>query len=673
MADALALPSLLQVNACGRLVDVSSDSANSLHLVRRELVQKLRVSNAATLQLSDAAGRVLRTDADLAQAFQDDLVPLQAKLTLAALHDIEQKKVEGRCKEHDMVGLQWQIIIEQVANFGNELTNVAAELHSMHDDSRRIVQEFENQEKLRREAIMSAIKDETAERECMQRDIYAKLEEVVQMVAEERSVREVADYQLSKRSEQVENDLLTAQSSQSQELATLERTLATLRHDLELETQKSGASWNRNLESLKQLEIQDKQLAHVTATHQSKLGGLEQHIEKLRGDVDRLELGSVKQMQEMRSSMKRHDEELERTTKEATFARTHQIACAEMDNVTSLQALETVMRQLREELAGSFTELAERTKLLETRTATVEKDVEERWVTQSCMDNDVMDKITKAGCEMHTSKLERAAIDAVTRVHSAKVDELLNRVREMEGSVNVKADSQYLHGQLENMATLLQNQELRTSQLQRDFQEKLAMEGSRHDQMMSHFHETVKAHFAGAAFPTPALRDSREIRASMDSTNSKDNEDNAESSQLSVPKEPRRFISAGNEAAMSGYIQRSPSPSPVLRPSGVPAPLLTKSNVVQGSYSSFQILPRSYNGSLQLEGAPRPVSPLRSPPLSKAGSTTNLAYVGSTATTATSVAMGMQSWSFPAKVVSPSSSLHRGPITPASSSTFGGQ
>merc|ERR1712232_858733 len=104
--------------------------------------------------------------------------PLQAKLTVAALHEIEQKKKEGRNKEHDMVGLQWQIVIEQVAAFSNELQAMGQQLQEVHDDSRKIVQQFEEAERLRREQLLGVIKEEATEREACQKDLLTKLEEL---------------------------------------------------------------------------------------------------------------------------------------------------------------------------------------------------------------------------------------------------------------------------------------------------------------------------------------------------------------------------------------------------------------------------------------------------------------------------------------------------------------
>merc|ERR1712176_588318 len=101
------------VNACGRLVEISAESSSSVSLLRRELGAQLNVGNPTSLQLVNTNGVLVQTDQDLYASIQENSIPLQAKLTTAALHEIEQKKLEGKSKEQNLSSLQWQILIEQ--------------------------------------------------------------------------------------------------------------------------------------------------------------------------------------------------------------------------------------------------------------------------------------------------------------------------------------------------------------------------------------------------------------------------------------------------------------------------------------------------------------------------------------------------------------------------------
>merc|ERR1719453_2501277 len=97
----------VKVSVCGRALEVSPESLSSVWLLRNELVGKLSVSGPASLQLADSSGTPIRIDEELSVAVRAGHYPLQVTLTDMALHEIENKKLEGENKKQEMSHLQW--------------------------------------------------------------------------------------------------------------------------------------------------------------------------------------------------------------------------------------------------------------------------------------------------------------------------------------------------------------------------------------------------------------------------------------------------------------------------------------------------------------------------------------------------------------------------------------
>jgi len=93
----------------------------------------------------------------------------------------------------------------------------------VHDDSRKIVAQFEEAERLRREQLIGAIKQETTEREACCQDLLAKMESIGHLIMEEKSTREVSDYHLSKQNDQTISELNLERNRHMKEMAEMER------------------------------------------------------------------------------------------------------------------------------------------------------------------------------------------------------------------------------------------------------------------------------------------------------------------------------------------------------------------------------------------------------------------------------------------------------------------
>merc|ERR1719171_1889614 len=214
------------VSVCGRAMEVSPESLSSVWLLRNELVSKLSVSGPASLQLADSSGAPIRMDEELSVAFRAGHHPLQVTLTDMALHEIENKKRDMENKKEEMTQLQWQIIREQVKHFSAELASVVGQVQSVRDFCQLTMQEFQEQEELRGERTIAAIVQEASEREAVQKDLAARLDQVAQMIAEERTVREVQDLQLAKQSEIQANEIGAMLNNEAREHSETTRSIA---------------------------------------------------------------------------------------------------------------------------------------------------------------------------------------------------------------------------------------------------------------------------------------------------------------------------------------------------------------------------------------------------------------------------------------------------------------
>jgi len=414
---------------------------------------------------------------------------------VAALHEIEQKKKEGRNKEHDMVGLQWQIVIEQVAAFSNELQAMGQQLQEVHDDSRKIVQQFEEAERLRREQLLGVIKDETTEREACQKDILTKLEEMNHLLMDEKSTREVNDYHLSKQNEQTLSELNVERNRHINEMSEMERELTALRGTVEHEMQKHANNWKRYSENAKRQEARDQESNASNLAMIQRVSTLEADSKRLREDVDNVEHQLARQSRETQQHLKRHGEELVRTVREGTFGRGHELSCVAKDHEISWQSLDEKLNQSREEAMKANLDLAERAKLLELRCQALEKDNVDRWDAQASRDVDYLDRMNKHANAVDSSKVEHYASDAVLRSTVTKVDELLERVRGTENKLQFKVQGDHVKAQIDTLTQMMQRQEIMIKQLERDFNMRHAMENAKHDAARDSITDTVKACF----------------------------------------------------------------------------------------------------------------------------------------------------------------------------------
>eukprot|EP00927_Polykrikos_kofoidii_P019491 TRINITY_DN19112_c0_g2_i1.p1 TRINITY_DN19112_c0_g2~~TRINITY_DN19112_c0_g2_i1.p1 ORF type:complete len:643 (-),score=130.17 TRINITY_DN19112_c0_g2_i1:295-2106(-) len=493
MAGVLAVPEIrIKVNACGHLTEISPEGSASLTALLRELVSKLKVCNPASLQLADLAGLPIKTDEDLNSAVREGRQPLQAKLTIAALHEIEQKKKEGRMKEHDMVSLQWQIVIEQIASFQYDLTAIGGQLQSVKDDCTGLVNQFESQESLRRQQLFAALKEERADRENAQREFLQRLDAINDTIMGEKSAREVADYQLGKQIENSFAELNIERNGRSKDQAEVQRVLAALRHDLDAEAKNHVVDVARTSEILKRLEQGDKDHSIMEQQSAQRLQSAEADVEKLRVALAALDSSIHKQLSDTSKSFGRHVEEVERLTKDRSLGGSHEMTRLTKEHETSWQNLEGVVHRVREEYGKGHENLNERARMLELRCAALEKDHADHKAAQSSSEYGLLDKMHTTVTAVDSLAVDRQAAEVVLRTTSQRLDDLVRRVTNTEGILDSKVYEDHFRAQVDNVICAVQNVDMRLGQLDKDMNMRFSQEAAHREGLKTHLHGSIK-------------------------------------------------------------------------------------------------------------------------------------------------------------------------------------
>mmetsp|Transcript_3667 Transcript_3667/g.9356 ORF Transcript_3667/g.9356 Transcript_3667/m.9356 type:complete len:626 (+) Transcript_3667:90-1967(+) len=485
-------PGGVRVNACGRLVDISAENSRSVPLLRRELGLQLNVQNPAALQLMDAMGRNISTDGELHTATQDSTQPIQAKLTAAALHEIEQKKLEGRSKEHNLISLQWQIVIEQVAAFSYELSSVSGQLQSVKDECRRNVRAFEEAEAVRREDLMGAIRNEANERKAGHAHLLEKIDGLMTMMLAEQSAREVADFQLSKQIEQLGHDVHTEQNGRASDQAEMARTIAALRHDHEVAGQKNAEKWVRAEDTTQRMlqKVEEHSAGHLEK--QNRLTLLEADTEKLRLSVGHLDNAVLKHHTDMHSNFQRHGEELERAVREGALSRGADAARGSKESDIAIQSLGQKIQRLRDETCRGQMDLAERSKAIELRCAALEKEYVSRQETEDTKARVFLDKVQAAVTTLDAFQMEHQASDAVLSTTVNKVNDLLERMQLAENSLDHRVVTEHWRAQLEGFSQITQKQDLKLLQLERELHARTTQEAYHRDSLKNQLQGSLR-------------------------------------------------------------------------------------------------------------------------------------------------------------------------------------
>jgi hypothetical protein len=492
MSVVLALQEKVRVSVCGRLLDVKPESCSSLSALRRELATQIKLATPTSLQLADSAARTLRTDDDLTNALRDGRYPLQAKLTVVAVHEIEQKKHEAEAKKEELVQLQWQIVVEQVGAFSQELQGVASQLQKVKDDCWKAVRTFEEQEELRRKQLLSTINHETAEREAGQRDMFSQVERAFQVVAAERSARDVADHQLQKQMEQMQADLDLERSHRVNEQAELDRKISSVGHALEIESHKNSESHSRGFEQHKRSEVRQDEHQSNSMAHNQRIQSVESESEKMKAHLAALESHMNVAHKATMADMKQRTEETTRAIRDGIGARENDVTRLAKDLETSWQALEVRVQKARDESNEGHQMMLERTRALEQRCNELEAEVGEHRGLQATKNQTIKDEVSFAVDRADKVEVDKKANDVILRTMTMKVEDLMARMRSCENDLAEKAHQEQVKPHLDSFYRVVQKQEQKITSLERDVNARFTQEANHRESVKNSLQDSLK-------------------------------------------------------------------------------------------------------------------------------------------------------------------------------------
>lgn len=509
MSVVLALQEKVKVSVCGRLLDVKPECLVSMGTLRRDLASQIKLTQPNSLQVADSAGRVIRTDEDLKYALREARYPLQAKLTVVAVHEIEQKKHEAEAKKEELVQLQWQIVVEQVGQLSSELADCAGQLQAVKDDCWKGVRSFEEKEELRRLQLTSSIQHETSEREAGQRDLYAQLERLAQMISAERCARDVSDHQLGKRIDQMQADMDLERTTRANSMAELDRKNSATRHDLELESHKNSEGHSKSFEWQKRHEVRIDDHQSTSLSLQQRLQQAEVEGEKQRSLMTNMETALQAHHRHNKADGEKRSEELQRSIRDSLLSREHDVTRLAKDLETSWQALEVRVQKSRDEANEGQLMIMERTRALEHRATEVESELADYRSLQASKHQSLNDSVSMAVSTADTVAVEKKSNDVILRTMTMKLEDLMARMKSAENDIGEKSHVEQHKPHMDSFYRALQKQEAKIQTLERDLNSRITQEGTHRDMVKAQLTDSLRTSLEKVASAT-IPRDTRD-------------------------------------------------------------------------------------------------------------------------------------------------------------------
>mmetsp|Transcript_11196 Transcript_11196/g.25098 ORF Transcript_11196/g.25098 Transcript_11196/m.25098 type:complete len:627 (-) Transcript_11196:46-1926(-) len=478
MSAVLALQGGPKVNICGRLLDVPTESLSSLVLLSRELAAQLKISGPASLQIADVDSVHLHTDAELACALREGRHPLQAIPTAAALRDIESRKYEVESKKEELTQFQWQIVVNQMTAFSDQISKVAGQFQAMKDSCNKSIQASKDEDHLVHEQINSTITRESKEREEGLRDLREQIDRMGQAIHSERSTRDVAVYQLQKQIEQTSMSCQQGRTEQRQELAEMSRQLQAMQHELDIEKQGNAENWHHYGSFLKAVDSRVEDHTANEASRQQRISFFESETEKLKSSVRSLEMAVASQQRVSQDDLQRSCEELHRAIRDEMVGRENHLAHLSKDLETSWQSLEARLQRAKDDASAGTTSLSERTRVIEERCCELERDIQAHRESQASKDYSMMEKVNMSVNSLDKVEMSHRTTDVILETTLAKVEDLADRMVTAEGDLRSKGHVDFWKPQMEALQRMMQKQEARLAQLEKEIQARLLREHS---------------------------------------------------------------------------------------------------------------------------------------------------------------------------------------------------
>mmetsp|Transcript_46826 Transcript_46826/g.111408 ORF Transcript_46826/g.111408 Transcript_46826/m.111408 type:complete len:734 (+) Transcript_46826:112-2313(+) len=544
----------LKVNVGGRLLEISPEGSVSVVLLRRELINLLNVCSSSSLQVMDSSGRqVVRTDEDLMSAVREHRVPLQAKLTTSALHEIEQKKREAETKKEELLNYQWQVVIEQIAVLSGEVRSATSQIQTFKDECDKNVQQFNEREELRRAQLMQVIREETSARELGEREMNAKIEAFLGHINTERSARDVADSQLAHRIEQVAAEINSERSDRARAEEEIHRLYSQLRHEVSLEAQKAMEYYANQEKALKRLDEMQNDHQTVKMSQQSRISALEAEAERMRSSLSTLETTVQVQARAAQDGIVRTADELDRARREAAWGRGNDVNQLAKNLEIYERNVEVRLQKVREEAMDGRLALEERSQVMEQRCAKLEKEVLDRHASDASKEQQMLDRINTALACVDNVLVAQKAADVVVETSSSQIAELEEQLRTCNDALRERTRTDHIKPVIDSLQQVLHMQESKIGSLERDVQTRFVQEQQHRDALRIQVHDSVKKAFEKLTvkFQEMSMTESRS-RGSSPSPN-----------RMSAPVTPPPRATSSSHVPDRGDFSDPPAPAAV--------------------------------------------------------------------------------------------------------------
>mmetsp|Transcript_14733 Transcript_14733/g.30505 ORF Transcript_14733/g.30505 Transcript_14733/m.30505 type:complete len:616 (-) Transcript_14733:124-1971(-) len=490
-----AMPSTraVLVSACGQLFEMPPTVLSSMTLLLQDLAGQLKMSSSVGLQLADAGGVPIRTDSELSAVLREGRHPMRVTPTVAALREIEQKKFEVETKKEQMTQFQWQIVVDQIAAFSQEVAGVTGQLQAVKDACRKSLDEFKQEVGLQNDKVIAAIERETQAREAACKDLDIKADKMCQVVSHDRSVRDVADHQLGKQIEQVASALDEERSVRTQEKAESSRFLAAMRHDLDAEMKRAAETWNQHLDMVKRLDLQMEAHTAGQFEQQQRLTKLEADTDKLQGMTAGLDASLAAHHRSVSEDLQRRGDELSKAVRDEMLSRENHVNRFAKDLETSWQSMEARMQRIREETNDTKATLTERSRVMEQRCAELEHAFQFQTDAQAAKDHTLFEKVTAASVVVDAVEVGQKASDVLLQNTVAKVEDLTDRLFTAEGDLQKKVHKDYWTPQMEALERGMHRHEAKLTTMEKEMNIRFYQESTQRDKAKSQIQDSMKA------------------------------------------------------------------------------------------------------------------------------------------------------------------------------------
>mmetsp|Transcript_134023 Transcript_134023/g.244468 ORF Transcript_134023/g.244468 Transcript_134023/m.244468 type:complete len:620 (+) Transcript_134023:56-1915(+) len=217
----------LVVNAMGTNVQVDMQYAHSLSDLQSAL-QTILQMEGQSFAFYDVSGMTLSTDGDVHDAVAKGLTPLNATLTDAAIHHIENRREE-------LAQMQWKLMRDQLTVIHSKMGAISRQVSDTQTQMEKHKQESES---LIDHVQKQALRSFDSEREvtsCEWRQVSERVNAIAQLVNNERQKRDVALQGIDKQLEGVHDALQRERDGRRQDFSMVQNMIQEVKAEVDAE------------------------------------------------------------------------------------------------------------------------------------------------------------------------------------------------------------------------------------------------------------------------------------------------------------------------------------------------------------------------------------------------------------------------------------------------------